>query len=194
MQSHEGHRSNADPTALTPGERELEWALGSLRPEAPAGVDRSRALFNAGVAVGRQRARAWQGATGVMAAALLALLIIRMPAGDGGDGSARYVGPVVKAVESPSKQFPRATVAASETRMVLPPLPVMVATRAATNGSEYTLPPLTMPGERPGYLQLRDQVLQRGPDALRPADAAAPLWMANPAARRVLGPASVLKG
>jgi hypothetical protein len=56
------------------------------------------------------------------------------------------------------------------------------------------LPPLPTPSERPGYLQLRDRVLLRGPDALRPADAAEPIWTSDPAPRRILGPAALFRG
>jgi hypothetical protein len=190
MQGHEGHRRNPEPAALTRGEQELEWALGSLTPGAPAGVDRVKALFDAGVAVGRRRARAWQGAAAVMAVALAASVLMRMPMDADGQ---RARGITAHGTPQPSP-------AVAQIAVTFPPAttwsPLVLATRT-TSGSganEYMLPPLPMPGERAGYLRLRDQVLQRGPEALRPTDAAEPLWMADPAARRVVRSSPALRG
>jgi hypothetical protein len=188
MQGFERQRDVGDPLALTPAEQELEWALGALAPGAARGVDRSRALFDAGVAVGRRKARSWQGATGAMAVALIASLLMRLPIGVD-TGGERRGAPETIATVTDSRPVQVATTTAAVTS------PVALATRVSTTeSSQYILPPLPMPSERPGYLQLRDQVLLRGQDALRPADAAAPLRMPDPAARRVLGPAAAFRG
>ena len=189
MQERDANRSDPATASLTPGERELEVALGSLRL-APAGVDPARALFDAGVAVGRRRTRAWQAMTGALAVALAAAVLLRMPRanGGGGDGISIAPGAIAQVEEKIAPHSRQASVTAS------PVVPVSLATRTSAGSNEYVLPPLPMPGERPGYLQLRDQVLQGGPEALRPANAAAPLWMADPAARRVVRPLTVLRG
>ena len=192
MQGNEGHRTDhSDASSLTPGERELELALESLKPGLPAGVDRARALFDAGVAVGRRRTRAWQGAAGVMAVVFMASVLLRMPMG-GSRREETSIAPGAIATSAEETLAPRTHQPTTPNTSFV--IPVSVATRGASSSNENMLPPLPLPGERPGYLQLRDQVLQRGPDALRPADVAAPIWMADPAARRVLGPGALLRG
>ena len=188
MQERESKRSDPSDASLTPGERELERALGSLRL-APAGIDSARALFDAGVAVGQRRARAWQGTTGVLAVVLAASVLMNMPRLGGVDHERQLIVPntIARVEERVTHHTPRPITTSA------PVVSVSIATRGpGTN--EYILPPLPMPGERPGYLQLRDQLLQGGPEALRPANAAAPLWMADPAARPVIRALPALRG
>ncbi|HUT57924.1 MAG TPA: hypothetical protein VNA25_08750 [Phycisphaerae bacterium] len=61
---------------LTPADRELESALGGLRP-AGAGIDRGELMFRLGRASARRRSVWWQGLAGALAAALVASLIAR---------------------------------------------------------------------------------------------------------------------
>ncbi len=61
---------------LTPAERELEAALGALRPAA-TGIDRDCLMYRAGEHAGGRRQRFWQGATAMFAAALMTSLLIR---------------------------------------------------------------------------------------------------------------------
>lgn len=58
-----------DEENLTPAERELELALGGLRPAGPS-IDRDRMMFRAGQASAGRRDRVWQGATAALALAL----------------------------------------------------------------------------------------------------------------------------
>jgi len=81
------HEPKDELDGLPPGERELEAAMGALRP-APAALDRDRLLFEAGAAVGRARARrsvlAWRAAAALVAVALGTSLLRREAARPGG--------------------------------------------------------------------------------------------------------------
>ena len=61
---------------LTPADRELESALGCLRP-AGAGMDRGELMFRLGQASVRRRGRIWQGLAAVLVACLAISLIAR---------------------------------------------------------------------------------------------------------------------
>lgn len=61
---------------LTPADRELESALGGLRPVG-AGMDRGELMFRLGQASVRRRGRIWQGLAAVLAACLALSLIVR---------------------------------------------------------------------------------------------------------------------
>ena len=61
---------------LTPPERELEAALGSLSPAAPT-LDRDRLMFRAGQASTRRRARAWQGLAAALAVTTTVSIVLR---------------------------------------------------------------------------------------------------------------------
>ena len=175
MQSHERHEADGPP--MTGAEQELEGALRSLRPGPLVGVDRARALFDAGVAVGRRRARAWQGATAAMAAVLVGSVLTRLPSGPSPAASGSLAEKVVAST-------PGDLAVASQ--------PVAVADRTTFPLRDYEV---LLPGsQRAEYLRLRDQMLLGGADVLRPADAAAPPWMPNPAPRRVLGPPATIRG
>jgi hypothetical protein len=124
-----------------------------------------------------------------LAIALAASVLLRAPARERGEAGTMVAAGTVTGAVSPGPQ------AHPEKSGIAVAAPVtVVATRDSVSSNEYMLPPLPMPGERPGYLRLREQVLERGPEALRPADAAAPIWMPDPAGRRLIRPASVLKG
>ena len=60
---------------LTPAERELEEALGKLAPAAVS-INRDDLMFEMGQASSKGRMRVWQGATGMMAAALLTFILL----------------------------------------------------------------------------------------------------------------------
>lgn len=62
---------------LSPGERELEAAMGSLKPVTPAGVDRDRMLFAAGAASARQSLHVWRAAAAVLVVGLGVSLFVR---------------------------------------------------------------------------------------------------------------------
>ena len=68
-----------DENGLTPAERDLESALGGLRPVA-ASIDRDQLMFRAGRASMQRRGRAWQSAAAVLAVGLCLSLAFR-PAG-----------------------------------------------------------------------------------------------------------------
>ena len=59
---------------MTPSERELEAALGGLKP-APSAIDRDRVLFHAGRASVRRSTRLWQGLSSALAILLLASVL-----------------------------------------------------------------------------------------------------------------------
>ena len=61
---------------LTPVDRELEAALGRLRP-APPNLDRDQMMFRAGQASTRRHMHAWQGAAAVLALAVTISLGVR---------------------------------------------------------------------------------------------------------------------
>lgn len=60
---------------LTPGQRELEAALGQLRPSA-VGIDSSEMMFDAGVAWARRRNRPWRLSCVTLAVILVAGIVI----------------------------------------------------------------------------------------------------------------------
>lgn len=70
-----------DEDTLTPAQRELEAALGALRPAGPA-IDRDRLMFRAGRASARRPARIWQVASVVLAAGLAVSLWARPKPGE----------------------------------------------------------------------------------------------------------------
>jgi hypothetical protein len=123
---------------LTPAERELEAALGALRPAA-AGIDRDCLMYRAGERAGGRRQRLWQGATAMFAAALMTSLLIR-PA-------PRYVDRYVY-VEA------GAPARVADARPVHEPGP-------ADDGVQGLLMQ-----DATGYVRLREAVLVRGIDAL----------------------------
>lgn len=59
---------------ITPAQRELEIALGSLRP-ATTSMDRDLLMFRAGRASGRRYYRTWQGGAAVLAVLLTVSLL-----------------------------------------------------------------------------------------------------------------------
>jgi hypothetical protein len=59
---------------ITPAQRELETALGSLRPIATS-MDRDLLMFRAGRASGRRHYRIWQGGVAVLAVLLTVSLL-----------------------------------------------------------------------------------------------------------------------
>ena len=61
---------------LTPADRELEAALGRLRP-APPNLDRDQMMFRAGQASTRRHMHAWQGVAAVLALAVTISLGVR---------------------------------------------------------------------------------------------------------------------
>jgi hypothetical protein len=61
---------------LTPSERELEAALGGLKP-ARAGTNRDRFMFQAGRASGRRQNRLWQAVSCCLGIVLAASLVYR---------------------------------------------------------------------------------------------------------------------
>jgi hypothetical protein len=66
---------------LTPMDKELEAALGGLKPSGAA-ISRDRVMFAAGQAAARRHSRIWQGVSGTLAALLLASIVWRPgPAG-----------------------------------------------------------------------------------------------------------------
>jgi hypothetical protein len=70
-----------DNDRLTPMDKELEAALGGLKPSGAA-ISRDRVMFAAGQAAARRRGRVWQGVSGLLAALLLASIVWRPgPAG-----------------------------------------------------------------------------------------------------------------
>lgn len=66
-----------NPTPMTPAERELESALGALRPIGPA-IDRDRLMFHAGQASAIRRCHVWQALAAVLAVAACASMAIRL--------------------------------------------------------------------------------------------------------------------
>jgi len=65
-----------DETRLTPSEREIEAALGGLRP-ARASVNRDQLMFCAGRASARRKNRMWQGISGFLGLVLLVSVMSR---------------------------------------------------------------------------------------------------------------------
>jgi len=68
-----------DETGLTPSEREIEAALGGLRP-ARAPMNRDRVMFDAGRTSARRQNRIWQGISGCLGIVLLVTVMYRPPA------------------------------------------------------------------------------------------------------------------
>jgi hypothetical protein len=68
-----------DDTGLTPSEKEIEAALGGLRP-ARAPMNRDRVMFDAGRTSARRQNRIWQGIAGCLGIVLLASVMYRPPA------------------------------------------------------------------------------------------------------------------
>ncbi len=64
-----------DEQDLTPAQRELETALGSLKGATP-GIDRDQLLYQAGVAAGRSACRRWAAAATAAAVVLAAALAV----------------------------------------------------------------------------------------------------------------------
>jgi hypothetical protein len=65
-----------DETRLTPSEREIEAALGGLRP-ARAPMNRDRVMFDAGRTSARRQNRIWQGVSGCLGIVLLVSVMNR---------------------------------------------------------------------------------------------------------------------
>ena len=61
---------------LSGADRELEDALGGLRPRAAAGVDPLACAFEAGRTSARQSLRAWRAASGLLAATLAVVAVV----------------------------------------------------------------------------------------------------------------------
>ncbi len=68
-----------DETPLTPSEREIEAALGGLRPTR-ASMNRDRLMFCAGRTSARRQNRIWQGMSGFLGIMLLVSVVNRPPA------------------------------------------------------------------------------------------------------------------
>jgi hypothetical protein len=135
---------------LTPAERELEAALGALRPAAPA-LDRDRLIFAAGRAVGRTESRrplrCWQAAAAALALAAGLSLLVRT--GPGTRPDAPQVPLVIR--QSPTPLAPPQPA----------PLTAPTVVSAGPTASFWLMRPA--PGT---YFDLRDKVLRRGLDAL----------------------------
>lgn len=65
-----------DDTGLTPSEKEIEAALGGLRP-ARAPMNRDRVMFDAGRTSARRQNRIWQGISGFLGIVLLVSVLYR---------------------------------------------------------------------------------------------------------------------
>jgi hypothetical protein len=63
-----------DDDRLTPMDKELEAALGGLKPSGAA-ISRDRVMFAAGQAAAHRHGRVWQGVSGLLAALLLASIV-----------------------------------------------------------------------------------------------------------------------
>jgi hypothetical protein len=126
---------------LTPAERELESALGLVRPAGHA-IDRDQLFYAAGVRRGRQARHGWQACSGLLAGLLAASWLIR-PAGP---GEARFadVG------------------AASDSAR---PVRVVVDEPPSPPARAVVVPPELLP-VIPLYVRLRNLVVAEGPDAL----------------------------
>ena len=121
---------------LTPAERELQEALGTLQPAA-AGIDRDGLMFRAGRASVRRALRPWQAASVVLAACLAISLWARPKRTE-----------TVRIVRAPLRQ-----------RLRKPPAPPGRAQLAAAE--RVPAPPPDDPSAR-----LCEDVLRRGLDAL----------------------------
>jgi hypothetical protein len=86
---------------LTPGERELEDALQSLRPAHLDG-SRDRVMFRAGYARARRQGRIWQAASACLGAVLLLSIVWQTGSGRAGRSAGltvAYDRPAVPATE-----------------------------------------------------------------------------------------------
>jgi hypothetical protein len=124
-------------------ERELERALGTLRPSASA-LGRDQLFFRAGQKAGRRSARPWM-VFAVAQAALLAMLLVGHP-------------------EQPQPQGPQAAKppGATAPELAAAPVPSVAAPAWPTN----------LLSAQPEYLKLRQAVLEHGLDALPVASSA----------------------
>ena len=159
---------------LTSAERELQAALGALRPARP-GVDRDRVLFRAGRVSARRRGRLWPAASVALAACLGVSLATR---------PAPHQGPQIVRVQSPA------------------PGPTAPALRPGPT-DETALACLPQSWAQGSYAKLLGEVLERGLAALpAPAQTAEPeppltlqevLGTPPPAAGQSQGPHQLLK-
>ena len=145
----------SDEGRLNAAERELEAALGALRPSPPA-IDRDRLMFEAGRrSIAVRRPVAWQVLSGALAAALLLSLSLHRAPRE----VERVVYVTTPAVERASDV--RTSVAAD-------------AGRRPTEGPE-----------KASYFILRGRLLEGGSDAIEARRSVAPVvnpraWTADP--------------
>jgi hypothetical protein len=146
---------------LTAAERELEAALGGLRPAVPA-LDRDGMVFAAGRAAGRaesrRQTRCWQAAAAALALAAGLSLVLRAGPGTHPDTPYAPHAPLVVHQPPPEPAPPQRAPLASPTVVSAGPMASFWLMRPA-------------PGT---YFDLRDKVLRRGLDALPQPTSEAP--------------------
>jgi hypothetical protein len=121
---------------LTPSERELEAALGGLKP-ARAILNRDQLMFQAGRASARRQNRLWQAVSVCMAVVLAVSIVYR---------------PTTRAVE------PRPVAVANRVEHAGPAPSPTLLTRRVTEQRYFA--PVN------DYVRMRSEVLRRGIDAL----------------------------
>jgi hypothetical protein len=144
---------------LTPADRELEAALGSLTP-AGTGIDRDGLMFDLGRSSGGRQLRIWQGASGLMMAVLA--MLIAFPLLNPPTGTESGQNNMVKD-NAPKIDPPNATDQKDQEQT--PVKHIQDHQIALTNN--HPLPALLTLKQREGsYLAMRQIALSRGVDAL----------------------------
>jgi hypothetical protein len=161
--------------SLTPAQRELEAALRTLAPAAPA-IDRDRLMFEAGVASARPSVHRWRGATAA-AGAIAALLVVALGVSlTAGQRDPQVVREVVY-VERPETVRPSSA----------PSSDIIMATDAAPAFTTSDALLLSSGSPESNYLSMRDRALRWGVGAALPTGHAVARPSDSPDVNQLLG-------